>query len=211
MLTGVLDRIVNRQESDVFNGAGHGDADDRLVDAARLGDPDAFAVIYQRYKLDVWHLAWFTLRDHHDAEDVVQETFLKAHRALGQYRRDETFRPWLLTICRNACRDRLRATLRRDVVPLAEEAATPAGVPGDAERAIDFRRALAALPEEDREAFLLVDVLGCRSDEAAAIIGLRASSTLRSRLARARRALAPAVAEPPVMAPRPELWGIYHA
>src|SRR3954447_15435566 len=129
MLTALLGRIVNREGHDVWTEARHVDADDRLVDAARLGDPDAFAVIYQRYKLDVWHLAWFTLRDHHDAEDALQETFLKAHRALGQYRRDETFRPWLLTICRNACRDRLRATLRRDVVPLDEEAAAPAGVP----------------------------------------------------------------------------------
>lgn len=213
----MLGRIVNRQASDVWKGAAHGDADDRLVDAARLGNPDAFAVIYQRYKLDVWHLAWFTLRDHHDAEDVTQETFLKAQRALGQYHRDGTLRPWLLTICRNACRDRLRATQRHDVVALDEELAAlagPAGAAGDGDerdRHIDFHRALAALPEDDREAFLLVDVLGCHSDEAARIAGLRAASTLRSRLARARRALAPIVAEPPTMQRGPELWGLYHS
>jgi RNA polymerase sigma-70 factor (ECF subfamily) len=217
MLTGVLDRIVNRQGSDVRNGAGQGDADDRLVDAARLGNPDAFAVIYQRYKLDVWHLAWFTLRDHHDAEDVTQETFLKAHRALGQYRRDGTLRPWLLTICRNACRDRLRAAQRHDVVALDEELAALAvpsggGAAGaDPERHIDFHRALAALPDDDREAFLLVDVLGCHSDEAARIAGVRAASTLRSRLARARRALAPEVAEPPDLVRGSEVWGVYHS
>jgi RNA polymerase sigma-70 factor, ECF subfamily len=217
MLTGMLGRIVNRGQRDVWTGARHGDAgDDGLVDAARLGDPDAFAVIYQRYKLDVWQLAWFTLRDHHDAEDVVQETFLKAHRALGQHRRGGgTLRPWLLTICRNACRDRLRATQRRDVVALDEELAALA-LPGaagaaDPERHIDFHRALAALPDDDREAFLLVDVLGCHSDEAAEIAGVRAASTLRSRLARARRALAPAVAEPASVEARPELWGLYHS
>jgi RNA polymerase sigma-70 factor, ECF subfamily len=213
----MLGRIVNRQESDVWNGAGHGDADDRLVDAARLGNPEAFAVIYQRYKLDVWHLAWFTLRDHHDAEDVTQETFLKAHRALGQYHRDGTLRPWLLTICRNACRDRLRAAQRRDVVALDEELAAlaaPGGGAGDGEdreRRIDFHRALAALPEDDREAFLLVDVLGCHSDEAARIAGVRASSTLRSRLARARRTLAPIVAEPPALQHGTEVWGLFHS
>jgi RNA polymerase sigma-70 factor (ECF subfamily) len=223
MLTGMLGRIVNRREADVWTGARHGDADeDGLVDAARLGDPDAFAVIYHRYKLDVWQLAWFTLRDHHDAEDAVQETFLKAHRALGQHRRGGgTLRPWLLTICRNACRDRLRAAQRRDVVALDEELAalaTPIAAGGaapgpeaDPERHIDFHRALAALPEDDREAFLLVDVLGCHSDEAARIAGVRAASTLRSRLARARRALAPAVADPAPVDDHPEVWGLYHS
>jgi RNA polymerase sigma-70 factor (ECF subfamily) len=216
MLTAMLGRIVNRTPPDVWTEARHGEGDDRLVDAARLGDPDAFAVIYQRYKLDVWQLAWFTLRDHHDAEDALQETFLKAHRALGQYHREGTLRPWLLTICRNACRDRLRAAQRRDVVAFDEELvalAAPAGGAGgeDRERHIDFQRALAALPEDDREAFLLVDVLGCHSEEAAQIAGVRAASTLRSRLARARRALAPAVQEPPVPERGTEVWGLFHS
>jgi RNA polymerase sigma-70 factor (ECF subfamily) len=208
-------RIVNREGSVVRNEAGRDGADDALVAAARRGDPDAFAVIYQRYKLDVWHLAWFTLRDHHDAEDATQETFLKAHRALGQYHRDGTLRAWLLTICRNACRDRIRAAQRRDVVALDEELAAlamPGGAPvGDADRHIDFHRALAALPEEEREAFLLVDVLGCPSEEAAHVAGVRAASTLRSRLARARRALAPQVAEPPAAEHGPEVWGLFHS
>ncbi|HWH93564.1 MAG TPA: RNA polymerase sigma factor [Baekduia sp.] len=212
----MLGRIVNRQRVDVWTDAGHGDADDRLVAAARLGDPEAFAVIYQRYKLDVWHLAWFTLRDHHDAEDVTQDTFLKAHRALGQYHRDGSLRAWLLTICRNACRDRLRAAQRHDLVALDEElAALAAGGEGaggaDRERHLDFHRALAALPEDEREAFLLVDVLGCHSDEAARIAGVRAPSTLRSRLARARRALGPAVMEPEHPGVGTEVWGLFHS
>jgi RNA polymerase sigma-70 factor (ECF subfamily) len=211
MLTQVLGRIVNRGTSDVWTGVGRGDADDRLVDAARLGDPEAFAVIYQRYKLDVWHLAWFTLRDHHDAEDVLQDTFLKAQRALGQYRRDGTLRPWLLTICRNACRDRMRASSRHEDVAFDDELAAVAGVAPDREGSMDFHRALSALPAEDREAFLLVDVLGCRSEEAARIAGLRAASTLRSRLARARRALAPAVGDAPVPHVGPEVWGVFHS
>lgn len=207
----MLGHLVNRETPSVCSGVGHGDGDDRLVDAARLGDPEAFAVIYQRYKLDVWHLAWFTLRDHHDAEDVVQETFLKAHRALGQYRRDGTLRPWLLMICRNACRDRLRAAQRHDDVTFDEELAAVAGAPADREGSMDFHRALAALPAEDREAFLLVDVLGCRSEEAAQIAGLQAASTLRSRLGRARRALVPAVDDVPAPEVGAEVWGVFHS
>ena len=211
MLTAVSGHVVNHGVHDVWTGKRTA-SDDELVGEARLGGQEAFAIIYHRYKLDVWQLAWFTLRDHHDAEDVLQETFIKAHRALDQYRHDGTLRPWLLTICRNACRDRMRAARRRDVVALEDEALTLAGAPdGDPERSIDLRRALSALPSEDREAFLLVDVLGCTSDEAARIAGVRAASTLRSRLARARRALAPVVSDPADNPLRTEVWGVYHS
>src|SRR4051812_13667848 len=213
----MLGRIVNPGASDVWTQARREAVDDdRLATAARLGDVEAFALLYQRYKLDVWQLAWFTLRDHHDAEDATQETFLKAHRALAQRRDHGSLRPWLLTICRNACRDRMRSARRRETLSLDEELAALA-VPdgrlgGDArEGRIDFHRALAALPEDDREAFLLVDVLGCTSDEAARIAGVRAASTLRSRLARARRELAPEVAEPPDTVRGSEVWGVYHS
>jgi RNA polymerase sigma-70 factor (ECF subfamily) len=218
ILTAVSGHVVNRGVRDVWTGK-RAASDDELVAEARLGGQEAFAIIYQRYKLDVWQLAWFTLRDRHEAEDVLQDTFVKAHRALAQYRHDGTLRPWLLTICRNACRDRLRSQRRKEVVALDEETLALAGSAGgdggaggpDHERAIDLHRAMAALPDEDREAFLLVDVLGCHSDEAAKVAGVRAASTLRSRLARARRALAPAVAEPDAAPRHTEVWGLYHS
>jgi len=208
----VLQGLVNRDGPVVWTGDNRRPPDDVLLGEARRGDSEAFALLYHRYKLDVWHLAWFTLHDHHEAEDAVQETFLKAHRSLGHCRESGSLRPWLLAICRNACRDRLRAVQRRETLPLDDDVAVaPDG--GDRERDLDFRRAIAALPEEDREAFLLVDVLGCRSDEAARIAGLRASSTLRSRLARARRALAPAVGEPAAAGNghAAEVWGLLHS
>jgi RNA polymerase sigma factor (sigma-70 family) len=203
-------RFVKAGEDFVWTGERRRVSDDELVVRARRGDPEAFTLLYHRYKLDVWHLAWFTLHDHHEAEDVLQETFLKAHRALGQRHHGGTMRPWLLAICRNACRDRLRAGHRRDALPLDEDLA--AVEDGEHERGMDFRVALAALPDEEREAFLLVDVLGCHSDEAARIAGVAAASTLRSRLARARRALAPAVAEPVMAAVgAEEVWGVLHS
>jgi RNA polymerase sigma-70 factor (ECF subfamily) len=209
ILTAVSGHVVKSGVPDVWTGK-RAASDEELVAEARRGGQEAFAIIYQRYKLDVWQLAWFTLRDHHDAEDVLQDTFIKAHRALDQYRHDGTLRPWLLTICRNACRDKLRSHKRREAVALEEET-VGAAAGTDHERSIDLHRALAALPGEDREAFLLVDVLGCHSDEAAKIAGVRAPSTLRSRLARARRALAPAVAEPGATERHTELWGVYHS
>lgn len=181
--------------------------DDALVECACHGDVEAFSALYERYKADVWHTATFTLRDHHEAEDAFQETFLKAFRALDQWHGD-ALRPWLLTICRNLCMDRLRARPRDATVSLQDDdVAEPASPVEDQDRRIDFHRALEELSFDDREAFFLVDVMGCHSDEAARIVGLRAPSTLRSRVARARRHLAPAVTDlaPAVDGDRPPL------
>jgi hypothetical protein len=91
-----------------------------------------------------------------------------------------------------------------------EDTAEPLSPAADHDGRIDFHRALGALGHEEREAFFLVDVLVCHSDEAARILGLRASSTLRSRVAKARRALAPTLREPPAE-PVPEVWGLFHS
>ncbi len=187
-----------------------GEGDGALVKAARDGDREAFALLYHRYKPDVWNLAYLTLRDTHEAEDTLQETFVKALRALSSTGEIAAVRPWLLTICRNTCLDRLRADHRRRFISLDDE-----HLPELPERsrddlaALDFRNALAQLEPEDREAFMLIDVLGYRSHEAAAILGVSAPSTLRSRLHHARRTLAPLLKdtaeEPPA-----EIWGVYH-
>lgn len=173
--------------------------DAALVKHAIAGDADAFALLYYRYRLDVWNMAFFQLRNHHEAEDTVQETFLRAHRALASHKNGgEALRPWLLTICRNACFDRIRASRRRPVVSFDDERVEePAARLADHDERIDFNRALATLPAEELEAFYVVDVMGFRSDEAARILGLKAASTLRSRVARARRTLAPTLAERP--------------
>src|SRR5215212_5518772 len=90
--------IVNGDAPIVWTNEMRQASDDELVERARRGSSEAFTLIYHRYKLDVWQLAWFTLRDHHDAEDVLQETFVKAHRSLGQHHKTGSLRPWLLTI-----------------------------------------------------------------------------------------------------------------
>jgi RNA polymerase sigma-70 factor (ECF subfamily) len=203
--------IVNPRLPDVRRGVPGVAGDDALVEHARRGDAEAFALLYYRYKLDVWNLAFFKLRDHHEAEDSVQETFLRAYRALGQYRRNDTVRPWLLTICRNVCLDRMRAGHRRRALSLDDGTlAEPASRVEDHEGRMDLHRALAGLPADELEAFFLVDVIGCRSEEASRILGLQASSTLRSRVARARRQVAAAVGEAPAQG-IPEIWGVFHA
>ena len=155
-------------------------------------------MLYHRYKLDVWHLAWFTLRDHHDAEDAVQETFLKAHRALDQYRRDGTLRPWLLTICRNACRDRLRAR----PAPRASRSTTSGAAGGrrarrDPERASTSAGRWRRCPRRIARRSCSSTCWAATATRRRGSSACAAASTLRSRLARARRALAPAVPNPP--------------
>lgn len=187
-----------------------GEEDDALVQAARAGDRQAFALLYHRYKPDVWNLAYLTMRNHHEAEDGLQETFVRALRALSTNAQIEAVRPWLLTICRNVCLDRLRSAKRRAIVALDDGTLPelPAPVRPD-DGWLDFRLALDRLPHEEREAFMLVDVLGYRSHEAATILGVGAPSTLRSRLASARRQLAPSLLEA-TDEPPAEIWGVYH-
>lgn len=189
-----------------------GREDRELVDAARDGDREAFAVLYHRFKSDVWSLAYLTIRSRHDAEDCVQETFVRALRALRKTPEISSVRAWLLTICRNVCLDRIRAARRHGVASLDDGiSAEPMAVACDEDLHIDFYRALRELPEVDRQAFVLVDVLGCRSHEAASILGLDAPSTVRSRLAKARRQIAPAVTDTRTEITAAEIWGVYHA
>jgi RNA polymerase sigma-70 factor (ECF subfamily) len=185
--------------------------DGALIEAAQKGERQAFELLYHRYKLDTWNLAYLTLRNKHEAEDAVQETFVKAMLALRSATNVEAVRPWLLTICRNVCLDRLRWSRRRPTVPLDDQEVADKDGLADPDRHLDFARALHTMPPKDREAFLLVDVLGCRSHEAASILGLRASSTLRSRLTRARQHMASAVSDAePAAGVHAEIWGLYH-
>ncbi|HWV85497.1 MAG TPA: sigma-70 family RNA polymerase sigma factor [Capillimicrobium sp.] len=181
-----------------------------LVSRAAGGDDEAFALLYHRHKHDTWRLASFTLRDQHEAEDVVQETFLRAYRSLTSFKGGTSARPWLLTICRNVCLDRLRQRKARGFAFLEDAPGLEPPAPAaDVEGRMDLHRALAGLPIEDVEAFFFVDVLGLRSHEAAAVLDLAAPSTLRSRLTRARTQLAQALAPPPAEVGR-EVWGVFH-
>lgn len=163
---------------------------------------DAFTVSYHVHYRNVWSMSFSYLKNHHEAEDAVQETFLKAWRGLERCRTGHMSRAWLLAICRNVCLDRLR---RRPLGGPAEsideegrvEICDPRRVAEDEDRRIDLRRALAGLDAHEREAWLLVDVLGFNSNEAARIVGPLAPSTLRSRVARARRDLAAELSEQP--------------
>lgn len=128
-------------------------------------------------------------RDAAEAEDLVQETFLRAHERRGGYRRTG-LRPWLFAILHNLFIDRRRARgaeARRE----AEFAALQGGEAADGEESLrlaQVRALFARLPEDQRAALSLVAIEDMPYAEAAAVLGIP-QGTLMSRLARARAAL----------------------
>ena len=161
------------------------DAD--LLSGAARGDETAFELLVRRHTEAVWRLARSLLPDDFTAEEAVQDTFLRAYRALGSFRGESAVRTWLLSICHRTCLDRLRLK-RAKVVPI-EHLRRERAREDPTDLRISLEQALQRLPEEERRAFVLVHVLSYSREEAAEICGVP-SSTMRSRVARATERLA---------------------
>ena len=168
--------------------------DSALIASAASGDELAFELLVRRHTDSVWRVARSLLHDNAAAEEAVQDTFLKAYRALGRFRSGASARTWLLVICHRTCIDQLR-TRRAGVVSLDErrEVRSRQASP---DFHMAFRSAMEALPVEQRQAFALVAVLGYNREEAAEIAHVPAS-TMRSRVQRARSLLAEAMSDVP--------------
>lgn len=166
--------------------------DEALLTHAAEGDQAAFELLVRRHADGLWRLAQSVVRDAQVAEEAVQDTFLKAHRGIGTYRREASVKTWLSSICYRTAIDRVRIK-RLQLVPI--DAAERQHRDEDLELRMALRQALDDLPPDEREAFELVHVLGYRREEAAQIVGVPAS-TLRSRVARARQRLAAVLSSP---------------
>jgi RNA polymerase sigma-70 factor (ECF subfamily) len=144
----------------------------------------------------VFNLARRLTDSRQDAEDLVQDTFLRAFRAWVDQRRPRQVQPWLATICLNTARSRYRDRARRpSEVPLEEwmigrsSGADPESQTVEGIEREELYRAMRALPEEQRVAITLVDLSGFSTQEAAEVMGTPRGTVL-SRLHRGRRALA---------------------
>ena len=161
---------------------------------ARAGDPAAQAAFVRATQAEVWRFA-AALVDPGSADDLTQETFLRAFRALPAFEGRSSVRTWLLGIARRACADHLRAVVRRRRLDarLAAQAWTDGPEPDPAQRlgAADLLRTLS---EERRTAFVLTQVLGLSYAEAAVVEDVPVG-TIRSRVARARDELVTAVTQ----------------
>jgi len=131
-----------------------------MVIAALAGDDEAFETVIRTYSRRVYVVAYAILQDVSEAEDIVQDTFLKAHHQRGKLREPEKFPAWLLTVTRNGARDRLRRR-RPQAEPEAfdtladHSVATPGSALEKEEHQAHLRRAMATLPEEHRTALTL--------------------------------------------------------
>ena len=166
--------------------------EETLVERARRGDLAAFEALVLAYQSLAFRTAFVIAGDAADAEEAAQDAFVKAHRALGRFRRGEPFRPWLLTIVANEARNRRRTRGRRAALTLraAAEPEATAEDPEEAALAAERRKRLLTAVEQLRDDDR--DILACRyflelsEDETAAALGI-ARGTVKSR---AHRALA---------------------
>ena len=165
-----------------------------LALAARSGDAEAQAALVRRTQAEVWRFC-AALVDPGAADDLTQETFLRAFKALPGFEARSGIRTWLLGIARRACADHLRAVVRRRRLDakLAAQAWTEVPQPDPAHR-LGTADLLRALSEERRTAFVLTQVIGLSYAEAAAVEEVPVG-TIRSRVARAREELMAAVAQ----------------
>lgn len=157
-----------------------------LVRAASTGDADAFAEIVRAYQGPVQRFLRHLVGDAALAEDVAQETFVRAYQRLASFRAESKFSTWVFSIARNAGLDAVRARGRRlrlvERAPLLPPAVAP-------DTSAELAAALAALPPKHREPLLLVEVLGLSYSEAAAVLSVP-EGTVKSRVFHARRTLA---------------------
>jgi RNA polymerase sigma-70 factor, ECF subfamily len=155
-----------------------------LASAARAGDHRAAAAFIRATQQQVWRLCAH-LVDAATADDLTQETYLRAFRALPGFQGRSSARTWLLSIARRACMDELRARTRRRERDsrLSPDAGDEQGP--DPSGQVAAGAMVARLAPDRRAAFVLTQLLGFSYQEAAAICGCPAG-TIRSRIARAR-------------------------
>ena len=164
------------------------DPDPRTLQRARSGDLPAFEELVRGYQAEIFRFALHLTHDHPLAEDVTQETFLRAFRFIRGYRGAQRFGSWLFAIARNCSMDALRKRGRIAALPEQDARTTP-----DASVRAELDAALAAVSPDHREAFLLIEVFGLSYQEAADVLGV-AVGTMKSRMFRARQALCRAIA-----------------
>jgi RNA polymerase sigma-70 factor (ECF subfamily) len=166
---------------------GHTADDAALISSAQAGDSAAFAQLFDRYYSMIHAFSYRLCLSSADADDIAQDTFVRAARALGGFRGGD-FRSWLFRIASNTSRDLRRGQMRRtratDAMAVEVESAS------NVRRAdlAPIHEALLKLPEEHRQAVALVYMEGMTHSEAARVLNC-AETTISWRLYRARRQL----------------------
>jgi RNA polymerase sigma-70 factor (ECF subfamily) len=163
----------------------------RLIERARHGDQAAWMDLVSQHQEGVFRYAYLKLGDSAEAEDVAQETFLRAFRHLDRFDAERPLRPWLLTICANLARNQLRSAgrywnaLRRWLAERSIEAQTEARDPAGTGRLADrLQRVVRTLAEGDQDVLHARYFLELTVEETANVLQV-APGTVKSRQHRA--------------------------
>ena len=181
------------------------DIDQLLVDRVQHGDKKAFELLVSKYQRKLMRLVSRLVRDQAEAEDVVQEAFIKAYRALPQFRGDSAFYTWLYRIAVNTAKNYLASQGRRPrtvgefqsdedgesfgVDDVVEDNNTPDAVLHSRQVAETVNKAIERLPADLRMAVTLREIEGLSYEEIAQAMDCPIG-TVRSRIFRAREAIA---------------------
>jgi RNA polymerase sigma-70 factor (ECF subfamily) len=183
---------------------GDREVDQQLVERAQRGDKRAFELLVAKYQRKLGRLLSRMVRDPAEVEDVTQEAFIKAYRALPSFRGDSAFYTWLYRIAINTAKNYLVALGRRapttteydnedaenfEEAEALRDTATPEGELHGKQIAATVNRAVEALPEDLRTAITLREIEGLSYEEIATLMNCPIG-TVRSRIFRAREAIA---------------------
>ncbi len=177
----------------------------QLVERLRAGEPAAFREMVSQYQRDVYALAYDLCGNHHDAEDLSQEVFIKAFRAIGSFRADAKLSSWLYRIAMNAHIDTRRRKpvqlvsieahdesserpASDQIAALAAADARPDRTAGNARFQADVERALDALSTQERSVFVLRHYHDMKIGEISSSLSI-AEGTVKSLLFRSMRKL----------------------
>lgn len=180
------------------------DADAKLVARVQQGDKQAFDLLVIKYQRKILRLLSRMIRDQSDIEDVMQEAFIKAYRALPQFRGESAFYTWLYRIAINTARNWMASQGRRPSSPNNNQSEdgetfdeidnltdnnTPESVLASQEIAATVNETIQELPEELRTAIVLREIEGLSYEEISQAMNCPIG-TVRSRIFRAREAIA---------------------
>ena len=178
--------------------------DQKLVEKAEKGDKQAFGILVEKYQLKLNRLISRMVRDQSEIEDIVQDSFIKAYRAINNFRGDSAFYTWLYRIGINTAKNHLVSLGRRpkamDAVDIEEienfqdaqdlrSVETPETTMMNNQITATVNNAAESLPDELKQAFKLREMDGHSYEEIAEMMGCPIG-TVRSRIFRARDAIA---------------------
>jgi RNA polymerase sigma-70 factor, ECF subfamily len=205
---------MNRMQPSVESPQAIAESDVLAVERTLAGERDAFRVLVERHSQNVFRLAYRMTGNQHDAEEVVQEAFLRAYQKLGQFAARANFGTWVYRIAANYAIDRLRQRQKEEarrempsaegrdgmeddpITRVADEAPTPERLTQSVELRKQMEQALAALSHAERTAFIMRHWEGCGIEEIAAVLESNSSAaknTVFRAVHKLRQALQPLV------------------